>query len=221
LPNWVVHDAHGAIADEPRWRARWLCGAVPRACDRRVRGIYDPHEFSRDKPDAFEAQRRNAEGGLRRSCSGGMEAGRFLPRNWCSWMSPGLELSLSAPSLICRRRCLRHNTGSRSHFPNWIPQTARHVVVGHLIERYGIHWWWHPREARPFDRRCVNDRACFDQSRSYRPARPGNLVFHRRLPFCCRRLRFAQAGVEALRRVNMVVIALGEGERIDKRGMRH
>jgi hypothetical protein len=44
---------------------------------------------------------------------------------------------------------------------------------------------WHPRKARPFDRGCVNDRACFDQPRSYWPARPGNLVFHRGLPFCC------------------------------------
>jgi hypothetical protein len=99
-------------------------------------------------------------------------------------MSPELEHSLSAQSFFCRRRCLRHNTGSRSHFPNRIPQTARHVVVGHLIERYGIHWRWHPRKALPFDRRCVNDCACLDQSRSYRPARPRNLVFHRGLPFC-------------------------------------
>ena len=99
----------------------------------------------------------------------------------------GVEHALSVGSLVGWRQRLRRNTGCRSHFRNWIPQTTRHVVVGQLIERYGIHWWWHPREARPFDRRCVNDCACFDQCRSYRPARPRNLVFHCGLPFCCRR----------------------------------
>jgi hypothetical protein len=136
--------------------------------------------------------RRNAEGGLDHPVRGDGSR-QVAPANWCS-MSPGLEHSLSAPSLIRRRRCLRHNTGSRSHFPNRIPQTARHVVVGHLIERHRIHWWRHPREARPFDRRCVNDCACLDQSRSYRPARPRNLVFHRGSPFCCRETSTSLAG---------------------------
>jgi hypothetical protein len=138
-----------------------------------------------DKRDAFEVIAAQRGRRTRPHPVRGDGGRQVAPANWCS-MSPGLEHSLSAPSLICRRRCLRHNTGSRSHFPNRIPQTARHVVVGHLIERHRIHWWRHPREARPFDRRCVNDCACLDQSRSYRPARPRNLVFHRGSPFCCR-----------------------------------